>query len=141
MTRSVRDYPQPSAAHALGYIGEINADQLQRDTLDYYAQGDYVGHTGLESFYEKELRGRKGVKYKMVNVRGVDKGAFKNGELDTASIAGINIQSTIDLELRGNGEKLLTGNRGYIVAFEPRTGQVLAMVSAAIYEPGLLAGS
>jgi penicillin-binding protein 2 len=141
MTRSVRAYPQPSAAHALGYIGEINAPQLERDTLNYYTQGDYIGLTGLESFYEHELRGRKGVKYKMVNVRGVDKGSFKNGELDTASIAGINIQSTIDLELQAYGEKLMTGKRGSVVAIEPKTGEILAMISAPIYDPGLLAGS
>lgn len=141
MTRSVRAYPQPSAAHALGYIGEINALQLERDTLNYYTQGDYIGLTGLESFYERELRGRKGVKYKMVNVRGVDKGSFKNGELDTASVAGINIQSTIDLELQDYGEKLMTGKRGSVVAIEPKTGEILAMISAPIYDPGLLAGS
>lgn len=141
MTRSVRAYPRPSAAHALGYIGEINGPQLERDTLNYYTQGDYIGLTGLESFYEKELRGRKGVKYKMVNVRGVDKGSFKNGELDTASIAGTNIQSTIDLELQNYGEKLMTGKRGSVVAIEPKTGEILAMISAPIYDPGLLAGS
>ena len=141
MTRSVRAYPQPSAAHALGYIGEINAPQLERDTVNYYTQGDYIGLTGLESFYERELRGRKGVKYKMVNVRGVDKGSFKNGELDTASVAGINIQSTIDLELQDYGEKLMTGKRGSVVAIEPKTGEILAMISAPIYDPGLLAGS
>jgi penicillin-binding protein 2 len=141
MTRSVRAYPQPSAAHALGYIGEINGPQLERDTLNYYTQGDYIGLTGLESFYEKELRGQKGVKYKMVNVRGVDKGSFKNGELDTASVAGINVQSTIDLELQDYGEKLMTGKRGSVVAIEPKTGEILAMISAPIYDPGLLAGS
>jgi len=141
MTRSVRAYPQPSAAHALGYIGEINPDQLESDTLNYYSQGDYIGHTGLESFYEKELRGRKGVKYKMVNVRGVDKGSFKNGELDTASIAGTNIQSTIDLELQAYGEKLMEGKRGSVVAIEPKTGEILAMISAPVYDPGLLSGS
>ncbi len=141
MTRSVRAYPQPRAAHALGYIGEINGDQLERDTSHYYSQGDYIGHTGLESFYEKDLRGRKGVKYKMVNVRGVDKGSFKNGELDTASIAGINIQSTIDLALQTYGEKLMEGKRGSVVAIEPKTGEILTMISAPVYDPGLLAGS
>lgn len=141
MTRSVRAYPQPSAAHALGYIGEINGPQLERDTTNYYSQGDYVGVSGLESFYEQELRGRKGVKYKMVNVRGVDKGSFKNGDLDTASIAGINIQSTIDLDLQLYGEKLMAGKRGSVVAIEPKTGEILSMISAPAYDPNLLAGS
>jgi penicillin-binding protein 2 len=77
MTRSVRSYPQASASNALGYIGEISSNQLERDSSKYYKQGDYVGLSGIEGYYEKELRGVKGVKYKLVNVRGVDKGSFK----------------------------------------------------------------
>jgi len=141
MTRSVRAYPQSSAANALGYIGEINASQLERDTANYYRQGDYIGLSGLESFYEPQLRGRKGAKYKMVNVRGVDKGSFKNGDLDTASIAGINIQSTIDLDLQVYGEMLMAGKRGSVVAIEPKTGEILSLISAPTYDPNLLAGS
>jgi penicillin-binding protein 2 len=141
MTRSVRAYPQSSAANALGYIGEINANQLERDTSNYYTQGDYVGLSGMESYYEPELRGRKGVQYKMVNVRGVDKGSFKNGDLDTASIAGKNIQSTIDLELQVYGEMLMAGKRGSVVAIEPKTGEILSLISAPTYDPNLLAGS
>lgn len=141
MTRSVRAYPQSSAANALGYIGEINANQLERDTSNYYTQGDYVGLSGMESYYEPELRGRKGVQYKMVNVRGVDKGSFKNGDLDTASIAGKNIQSTIDLNLQVYGEMLMAGKRGSVVAIEPKTGEILSLISAPTYDPNLLAGS
>src|SRR5690606_12006741 len=140
-TRSVRAYPQPSAANALGYIGEIGPNQLNRDSSRYYRQGDYIGISGLEGYYEKELRGRKGVVYKMVNVRGVDKGSFKNGDLDTASIAGKNIQSTIDLHLQGYGEKLMEGKRGSIVAIEPKTGEILSLISAPTYDPNMLAGS
>ena len=98
MTRSVRSYPEPVASHALGYIGEISGRQLERDSSGYYVQGDYVGLSGMERFYEDEMRGRKGVKYKMVNVRGIDKGPFKDGEYDTASVAGHNITSSIDME-------------------------------------------
>ena len=141
MTRSVRSYPQPSSANVLGYIGEISGPQLQRDSLNYYRQGDYVGLSGLESYYEPVLRGRKGVKYKMVNVRGIDKGSFKNGDLDTASIAGKNIQSTIDLELQMYGEKLMAGKRGSVVAIEPKTGEILSIISAPTYDPNLLTGS
>lgn len=140
-TRSVRAYPQPSAANALGYIGEIGPNQLNRDSSRYYRQGDYIGISGLEAYYENELRGRKGVVYKMVNVRGVDKGSFKNGDLDTASIAGKNIQSTIDLHLQGYGEKLMEGKRGSIVAIEPKTGEILSLISAPTYDPNMLAGS
>lgn len=141
MTRSVRSYPQASAANALGYIGEISAGQLERDSANYYTQGDYVGLSGLEGFYEKELRGVKGVKYKMVNVRGVDKGAFKSGEYDSASVAGHNLTSTIDLELQLYGEMLMEGKRGSVVAIEPKTGEVLAMISAPTYDPNILTGA
>ena len=141
LTRSVRSYPSPSAAHALGYIGEINAGQLERDTLSYYSQGDYVGLSGLEKYYEKELRGNKGVKYKMVNVRGMDKGPFKEGQYDTISIAGKNLTSTIDLDLQQFGELLMAGKTGSVVAIEPKTGEILAMISAPFYDPNQLTGA
>jgi len=140
-TRAVRSYPQASAANTLGYIGEISGRQLERDTAKYYRQGDFVGLSGLEGFYEKELRGVKGIKYKMVNVRGIDKGSFKDGDYDTASVAGSNLTSTIDLELQQYGEKLMAGKVGSVVAIEPKTGEILAMISAPTYDPNLLAGS
>lgn len=142
LTRAVRSYPTPTAAHALGYIGEISSGQLERDTLTrYYSQGDYVGLSGLEKYYENELRGNKGVKYKMVNVRGVDKGPFKEGEYDTVSMAGKNITSTIDLELQRYGELLMAGKTGSVVAIEPKTGEILAMISAPFYNPNQLTGA
>ena len=141
LTRSVRSYPSPTAAHALGYIGEISASQLGRDTLNYYSQGDYVGLSGLEKYYENELRGNKGVKYKMVNVRGIDKGPFKEGLYDTISIAGKNLTSTIDLDLQQFGELLMDGKTGSVVAIEPKTGEILAMISAPFYDPNQLTGA
>lgn len=141
MTRAVRSYPLPIASHAMGYIGEINPSQLEQDTSKYYVQGDYVGLSGMERFYENELRGKKGVKYKMVNVKGVDKGPFKNGEYDTLSLAGNNITSTIDLELQLYGEMLMNGKRGSVVAIEPATGEILAMISAPYYDPNTLTGA
>ncbi len=141
MTRSVRSYPLPVASHALGYIGEINAGQLERDTVKYYVQGDYVGLSGMERYYENTLRGRKGAKYKMVNVRGVDKGPFKDGEYDTASMAGQNLTSTIDMELQRYGEFLMEGKTGSVVAIEPKTGEILAMISAPFYDPNELTGA
>ena len=142
LTRAVRSYPTPTAAHALGYIGEISAGQLERDSLTrYYSQGDYVGLSGLEKYYENELRGNKGVKYKMVNVRGIDKGPFKEGEYDTLSVAGKNITSTIDIELQRYGELLMAGKTGSVVAIEPKTGEILSMISAPFYDPNQLTGA
>lgn len=141
MTRSVRSYPRAAAANTLGYIGEIGSSQLSRDSSMYYRQGDYVGLSGLEDYYEPDLRGSKGVKYKLVNVRGIDKGAFKNGDLDTLSVAGENLQSTIDLDLQVYAEHLMAGKRGSVVAIEPKTGEVLTMLSAPTYDPNILTGS
>ncbi|WP_339923768.1 penicillin-binding protein 2 [uncultured Cyclobacterium sp.] len=141
MTRSVRSYPRSSAANILGYIGEISGSQLSRDSSRYYVQGDYVGHSGLEAYYENELRGNKGVKYKLVNVRGIEKGAFKNGDLDTLSMPGENLQSTIDLNLQLYGEQLMQGKRGSVVAIEPKTGEILTIISAPTYDPNVLTGA
>ncbi len=137
--RTVRRYSQPVLANELGYIGEISPSQLEKDTSGYQA-GDYIGITGLEEYYEPELRGERGVSYKMVNVRGIDKGSYKNGAIDTVSKAGKNLVSTIDLNLQAYAEKLLAGKRGSVVAIEPSTGEVLVMASAPSYDPNLLTG-
>ena len=137
--RTVRRYSQPVLANELGYIGEIGPSQLAKDTSGYQA-GDYIGITGLEEYYEPELRGVRGVSYKMVNVRGIDKGSYKNGAIDTVSVAGKNLISTIDLNLQAYAETLLAGKRGSIVAIEPSTGEVMVMASAPSYDPNLLTG-
>ena len=138
--RTNRAYTYSSLANALGYIGEISRYQLERDSARYYRQGDYIGISGIESEYESQLRGKRGVKYKMVNVRGIEKGSFKDGSYDTLSIAGENLQSTIDIELQNYAETLMKGKRGSIVAIEPKTGEILSFVSAPSYNPNSLSG-
>lgn len=138
--RTVRGYPHQSLAHALGYIGEISPKKLEDSAYTHYAPGDYLGISGIEYEYEKLLMGRKGVKYRMVNVRGIDKGPFKGGQYDTASVAGESLISSINLELQQFGERMLKGKRGSIVAIEPSTGEILALVSAPYYDPNLLTG-
>lgn len=138
--RSVREYPHPVLSNALGYVGEISKNQLDRDSTHYYQMGDYIGISGIEASYEQELRGKRGVKYKMVNVRGVEKGSFKNGELDTISVPGNDLHSTIDLDIQVYAEKLLDGKVGSLVAIEPATGEILSIVSAPSFDPNLLTG-
>lgn len=138
--RTVRSYPYKNMAHVFGYIGEISKQQLSRDTTGYYRQGDYIGISGIEATYEKPLRGKTGVSYKMVNVRGIEKGKFKGGEYDTLPVRGENLVSTIDIELQSYAETLLEGKVGSIVALEPKTGEILAMVSAPSYDPNILSG-
>lgn len=138
--RTARGYPHQSLAHALGYIAEISPKQLEDSTYNGYRPGDYIGKSGIELEYEQYLMGKRGVKYKMVNVRGVEKGSFKDGAYDTLSVAGENLISTIDLDLQAYGEFLMNGAKGSIVAIEPATGEVLAYVSAPFYDPNLFTG-
>lgn len=138
--RSVREYPHATLSNALGYVGEISRSQLEQDTTGYYHMGDYIGISGIESSYEEELRGKRGVKYKMVNVRGIEKGSFKNGELDTLSEPGLDLMSTVNLDIQEYAEKLLAGKVGSLVAIEPSSGEILSIVSAPNYDPNLLTG-
>ncbi|WKN44490.1 penicillin-binding protein 2 [Tunicatimonas pelagia] len=138
--RTNRSYTYRSLANALGYIGEVSPGQLERDEENFYRQGDYIGILGIESKYEEQLRGKRGVKYKMVNVRGVEKGSYKDGTFDTLSIAGENLVSTVDINLQEYAETLMMGKRGSIVAIEPKTGEILSFVSAPFYDPNLLTG-
>ncbi len=138
--RSLRGYEHNSLANALGYVGEISKPKLDRDTTGSYKQGDYIGISGVELEYEKELKGENGVEYKMVNVRGVVKGSFKNGRRDSLSVSGVNLTSTIDLELQQYGEWLMEGLAGGAVAIEPKTGEILSIISSPSYSPGFLSG-
>jgi penicillin-binding protein 2 len=138
--RMARSYRTDNMAHALGYVGPISPLMLEKPKYAKYTAGDFLGISGLESFYEKELMGRRGVQYRMVNVRGVEKGAFRDGEFDTLSVAGQDLHLSIDAELQKYGEYLMQGKRGSIVALDPKTGEILAFVSAPSFEPARLTG-
>lgn len=137
-TRTLRSYPEKSAAHILGYVGEVNDKILKENP--YYKSGDYYGISGIESNYEEILRGTKGVKIFMVDVHNRIKGSFADGELDTIAVAGKNIYLTIDADLQKYGEYLMSNKIGSIVAIEPATGEILSMVSTPSYNPELLVG-
>ena len=138
--RTVRAYSYPIMSNALGYISEISKNELDGDSVNYYQQGDYVGKSGLEAYYESYLRGKRGKKFKIRNVRGVEQGSFKEGKFDTLAIPGQNLISTIDLELQLYGEKLMGQKSGSVIAIEPATGEILTIVSAPSYEPKALSG-
>lgn len=139
-SRITRAYTEPVMANALGYVSEISKRRLERDTSRYYQQGDYIGQSGLEAYYEEILRGKRGVRFKIKNVRGIEKGDFDDGKFDTLSQPGLNLYTTIDLELQKYGEMLLEGKSGSIVAIEPATGEVLSIVSGPSYDPAQLTG-
>ncbi|HEX4886837.1 MAG TPA: penicillin-binding protein 2 [Luteibaculaceae bacterium] len=137
-SRTLRAYPQSIASHTLGYIGEVNQRIIDKDT--YYSPGDYYGASGLEKTYEDVLRGRKGVRYVVVDVYNNEKGRYKDGQYDTIALSGSDLVSTIDAELQAYGERLMQNKRGAIAAIDPSTGEVLALVNNPSYDPNLLTG-
>jgi penicillin-binding protein 2 len=128
----------PTAAHVLGYIGEVNNRDLERDP--YYKMGDYIGLSGLEKSYETLLRGKKGVKIKLVDVHNREMGSYQDGKYDSSSVPGKNITISIDAEVQEYAEQLMRFKRGSIVAIEPSTGEILVMVSSPSYDPNSLVG-
>ena len=131
--RSIRQYKEPLAAHLLGDVAEVSQGDIEED--DYYQPGDYIGKQGIERQYEKDLRGRKGVQILLRDARGRIKGRYKNGQFDQKPLPGKDIQLGLDAELQKLGERLMEGKLGAIVAIEPKTGQILAMVSSPTFDP------
>lgn len=135
--RNIRAYPYPNAAHLLGYIREVNQDDIDKG-LGEYRSGDYIGAAGLELAYEEYLKGLKGAKFILKDKFGREVGAYKEGSLDTLPVSGKDLVSTIDIDLQAYGEYLMQGKTGSIIAIEPSTGEILAMASMPTYDPNLL---
>ena len=136
--RIIRDYPIKTGANILGFIAEVNEKKAR--TSNYYEQGELIGKLGVEKQYEKILRGIKGKKrFKRNNLNKIT-GSYKNGKYDTLAVTGKDLTLTIDSELQKYGELLMKGKRGGIVAIEPKTGEILALVTAPSYDPNLLVG-
>lgn len=140
LARTTRAYTSPALANALGYVSEISKRQLEDDKTRIYKQGDYIGQSGIEAFYEEQLRGTRGTRFKLRNVKGIIQGSVENGKYDTLSIPGQDLVTGIDLNLQLYGEFLMRGKAGSIVALEPATGEILALVSGPSYDPNLLTG-
>ena len=139
-TRTLREYRYPVGGHVFGSIGEITPRMLEKDEEGYYDPGDYVGRDGFEFTYEKDLRGEKGVEVLLRDARGRIKGRYEDGRKDIAPKAGKNIRMTLDIQLQILGEQLLAGKVGSVVAIEPKTGEILAMVSNPTFSPSVLVG-
>ena len=136
--RNIRQYTGPYAAHLLGDVGEVSPADIEND--EYYRSGDYIGKLGVESSYERQLRGVKGSEILLRDVRGRIKGRYQNGKFDVQPIPGKNLTLSIDLELQKLGERLMQGKLGSIVAIEPATGEILCMVNAPTYDPRSMVG-
>jgi penicillin-binding protein 2 len=139
--RSIRSFPYEAAANVLGYTAEVDTNFLKKHPEEGYVPGDYAGMTGLERSYEKVLMGVRGIEYWKRDNKNRLTERMENGQYDTVEIAGQNIYTSIDIELQQLGEQLMKNKLGSIVAIDPRTGGVLAMVSAPTYEPNYLTGS
>ena len=136
--RTLRDYTYPIASHILGSVGEVNHNDIKQD--NYYSAGDYSGRDGIERTYEKELRGKKGVKVFMRDSRGRIQGPYQQGQLDQDAEAGTDLHLSLDRQTQQLAEELMQNKIGSIVAIEPKTGEILAMVSAPNWNPNQLVG-
>ncbi len=136
--RVLRQYSRPIAANVLGNIREVSPSDIEKD--DYYRRGDYTGDLGVEKSFEEVLRGVKGEEILLRDAHGRIKGKYEDGRYDVQPVSGRNITLSIDADLQAYGEKLMRGKTGAIVAIEPATGEILALVSSPTYDPSVLVG-
>lgn len=136
--RILREYAYEVGANFLGNIREVNRRDIEND--DYYRPGDYTGDLGIEKSYEYFLRGVKGQEILIRDAHGRIKGRYENGAKDVAPVSGKDLKLSIDIKLQEYGEKLMQGKIGAIVAIEPATGEILALVSSPTYNPKELVG-
>ncbi|MFM7815327.1 MAG: penicillin-binding protein 2, partial [Flavobacteriales bacterium] len=136
-TRTLRVYPQRVGALFLGDVGKISPEEFKRDP--YYTKLEYLGKSGIEKAYELELRGEKGINYAFRDNVGNIK-EHSGDKSDKPAIQGKDLVCTMDADLQAYGEKLMQNKRGCVVAIEPSTGEVLAMISAPTFDPNLLVG-
>ena len=136
--RTLRQYQYPYGAHVLGDVAEVSQGDIEND--DYYVKGDYIGKLGVERSYEKVLRGEKGIQLLLRDAHGRVQGHLQNGKYDRRPVPGKNITLAIDVDLQALGERMMEGKIGAIVAIEPKTGEVLCMVSSPTYDPRILTG-
>ncbi len=139
--RPIRSYPFDAGANIVGYIGEVDTNYLKKHAEEGYVSGDYAGMTGMEASYEKALMGERGMQVLIKDNFNRIQGPYEGGAMDVEAVAGNNLYTSLDIELQKLGEKLMTGKVGSIVAIDPKTGGIIAMVSSPTYNPGLLTGS
>ena len=139
--RSVRDYPFEAGGNIFGYLGEVDSNILKNPAYEGYVMGDYIGRAGLERTYEKVLMGQRGIEFWKRDNKNRLTEPLEDGNFDTAAIPGKNVYSSIDIDLQALGEKLMENKLGSIVAVDPKTGGILAMISSPTYKPKLLTGA
>ncbi len=135
---SMRFYPYPNAANILGYLSEVNAEEVAKDK--FYKPSYNIGRSGIERYYEKELRGVKGVHYIVRSALNNEIKKYANGRYDTLAKQAPPLYLGLDISLQAYGETLMENKKGCIVAIEPKSGEILSMISSPTYDPNLLVG-
>jgi penicillin-binding protein 2 len=135
---SMRSYPYANAANILGYLSEVNGDEIKEDR--FYRPGYSIGRAGIERFYEKELRGQKGIHYIVTSAMNNAIEPYAGGKYDTVAKQGPALKLGVDIDLQAYGEKLMQNKKGCIVTIEPATGEILSLVSAPTFDPNLFVG-
>lgn len=132
-----RLYPKNGfMAHVIGYVGEVSEDMLNNPRFELYNSGDVVGQSGVEAEYNDMLMGKNGSRRVLVNSKGKEVGELG----DTPAVPGKPLQLTIDLDLQIAAEEVLGDNKnGAIIAMDPKTGEILAMVSRPAFDPNAFA--
>lgn len=138
---NTRNYLYPVGAGFLGYISEVDSNQIKKMPDNHYQNGDLVGKAGIEKSYETELLGKKGIHLVLKDVHNREVGSYLDGKQDEQEVAGKGIMLGIDLELQKLGEELMQNKKGSVVAIEPSTGEILAFVSAPTFDPNMLSGT
>lgn len=136
--RSIRDYPVNAGGNLLGYVSEVDANYIEKHSGEYHP-GDYAGKTGIEAAREKELRGEKGYHIYLRNSRNQIEQRYKDGEMDKEAVPGHDIHTTIDADLQQYGQELMRNKVGSLVAIEPKTGEILTLVSSPGVDVSMLA--
>ncbi|HQD44468.1 MAG TPA: penicillin-binding transpeptidase domain-containing protein [Kaistella sp.] len=139
VSRPQRQYEVSTSGNLLGYTNEVNDRDIKKDSL-YYLPGDFIGKTGVEKSYEKELRGIKGVQYIQKDIRLRNIGPYKNGALDKDVVTGKDITLTIDYDLQRMAEEMMVNKQGAIVALDPSNGEILVMATGPDIDPNLFTG-
>jgi penicillin-binding protein 2 len=139
LSRTVRQYNYPNAAHALGSIGEVSKEIIAKNS-GIYKQGDYIGVSGVEKQYEEELRGKNGQEIFLRDSKSQIRGRYKEGKDDIPPVGGKTLTLTLDIDLQAYGELLMQNKVGSIVCIEPESGEILALVSSPTFDPSALVG-
>lgn len=136
--RSIRQYPYNAGGNLLGYVSEVDSRYIKAHN-DEYKAGDYAGMTGIEARCEKYLKGEKGYKIYLRDSRNRIESSYRDGEMDKEAIPGKDIVTTIDAELQNYGQTLMQNKVGSLVAIEPSTGEILALISSPGIDVDVLA--